>query len=249
MSSTTRIYTIYQILNKVNQKVYIGITTRDNPIDRWNEHLNDYSRLDFILYRAMRKHGIENFEFSVLEQTDSLETLKKLEMRYIQEYNSCGSNGYNMTLGGDGLFGYEHSKETKRKISEANTGKTFSEEHKRKLSEARKNCIQSEETKRKISQSLKGANNPMHGASRSEETKRKISQSKKGKSTGPHSEETKRKMSEAKRGANNPMYGKTISEENKRKISEATKRRIFSEDARRKISEAKKLYWKNKKST
>jgi group I intron endonuclease len=82
--SSNSIYTVYQILNKINHKVYIGITTKRDPVERWNRHLHVYQHGDSILYRSMRKHGIENFEFSVIEQTDSLEALKALESKYIQ---------------------------------------------------------------------------------------------------------------------------------------------------------------------
>jgi len=67
--------------------------------------------------------------------------------------------------------GLNHSKETKRKLSEANKGeknpmygKKFSEEHKRKISE-----------------SQKGEKNHMYGKHRSEETKKKISEAKQNK--------------------------------------------------------------------
>jgi group I intron endonuclease len=214
MSSTTDIYTVYQIKNLVNSKVYIGITTKENPIDRWNEHLKNYLRYDYVLYKAMRKYGLENFQFSIIEQTLDLKEIKLLERKYIQEYNSyCfqeNSNGYNMTLGGDGTFGFEHSQETKRKISKSNKGKTriFTEDHKRKMSEARRGKILSKETRKKISEARKGSNNPMYGKTR------------------VFTEETKRKMSEARKGSNNPMYGKTRthSKKIKRKISESLKK-------------------------
>lgn len=72
------------------------------------------------------------------------------------------------------------SEETKKKISEANKGKTFSEEHKRKISEAKK-----------------GKSNGRKGKHFSEETRRKMSEARKRK---PKSEEWRRKHSEANRG-------------------------------------------------
>lgn len=53
----------------------------------------------------------------------------------------------NKTNGGEGISGFTHSEETRRKISEKNKGKKLTEEHKEKLREANKN--QSEETRRK----------------------------------------------------------------------------------------------------
>ena len=80
MSSTTDIYTVYKILNLVNSKVYIGITTRD-PEVRWKEHIKRYKIRTCALYTAMNKHGIENFVFSVIEQTFTLNELLELETR------------------------------------------------------------------------------------------------------------------------------------------------------------------------
>jgi hypothetical protein len=73
----------------------------------------------------------------------------------------------------------ERTEEWKRKIGEANKGKTHSEETKRKLSEASK------------------GNQNCKGKTLSDETKAKMSEAHKGKT---HSEETKRKMSEAHKG-------------------------------------------------
>lgn len=64
--------------------------------------------------------------------------------------------------GNKNMFGKYHSVETRRKMSDAqsgeknhNFGKKFSEEHRRKLSEAKKGKPRSEETRRKISETLK----------------------------------------------------------------------------------------------
>ena len=92
---------IYQIVNKINQKKYIGKTEKINPEDRWREHLKDAQRdyrKDRALYRAINKYGVNNFEFSILEETNFP---NEREQYYIQYYDTY-HNGYNETLGGDG---------------------------------------------------------------------------------------------------------------------------------------------------
>lgn len=92
---------IYKIENQINHKVYIGKTSHINPQQRWNEHKCDSRNPDRnhrALYQAMNKYGIENFTFSILEETDNPE---EREIDYIQQYNSYHF-GYNETLGGDG---------------------------------------------------------------------------------------------------------------------------------------------------
>jgi hypothetical protein len=127
---------------------------------------------------------------------------------------------HNKTDGGDGVSGYEHSEETKRKLSISRSGennplygKSRSKETRRKISEGHKGKTLPKEIKRKISEAQKGKTH-------SQETRRKISEGHKGKTV---SEETRRKISISKSGENNPFYGKSLSEETKRKISEARK--------------------------
>ena len=62
---------IYKIINKKNNKIYIG-KTEFSIEKRWKEHLRDSKKnLDRPLYRAMNKYGIENFDIEQVEKTDS----------------------------------------------------------------------------------------------------------------------------------------------------------------------------------
>ena len=91
---------IYQIINIVNGKSYIG-KTEYSVSHRWKQHIRackykqNQSRA---LYRAMNKYGIENFKCLELLETD---TPNEDEILYIQKYDTY-HNGYNETLGGDG---------------------------------------------------------------------------------------------------------------------------------------------------
>jgi group I intron endonuclease len=221
---------IYQITNTINGKIYIGKTIK-TPEERFQGHIYDANRLTpnrltrTYLHRAIRKYGKEAFTVSELESGfDSEDALNEAEIRYISELNPQ----YNMTAGGEGISGYEHSEETKKKIGESNKGRhraPMSEESKKKLSEAHKGKKFSEEHKRKISEARKGIKF-------SEEHKRKLSEAMKGKS---QSEETKKKMSDTHKG-------KKLSEEHKRKMSAALSGRNLSEEHKRKVSESLKGY-------
>ena len=52
---------VYKITNKVNPRVYVGLTVCTLE-KRWREHRSAANTgVEKPLYRAMRKHGIENF--------------------------------------------------------------------------------------------------------------------------------------------------------------------------------------------
>lgn len=94
---------IYKITNQINQKVYIGLTTCSLEY-RWSRHLicgRDINN-NKPLYRAMRKHGVNNFTIEQIDQAEDLKQLGILERKYIKEFNSRNINkGYNLTAGGE----------------------------------------------------------------------------------------------------------------------------------------------------
>lgn len=88
----------YKLENKVNGSVYIGIT--EDPESRFANHVwccrNGDERL---LYRAMRKYGMNNFEFEIIAQTPVHEYKWELENILVLQYESHVL-GYNMNKGG-----------------------------------------------------------------------------------------------------------------------------------------------------
>lgn len=99
---------IYKIINNVNDKVYIGQTTTNTKL-RWAQHITEAKSFRFnemILYKSMRKYGIDNFrlleveEISANTKDELIELLNNKEMYYISSYNTLLPNGYNMTIGG-----------------------------------------------------------------------------------------------------------------------------------------------------
>ena len=91
---------IYEIVNDVNNKRYIGKTEFDIN-KRFAEHCKDAFRernAKRPLYRAMKKYGTEHFHISLIEETDCPE---EREVYWINEKQTF-HNGYNATIGGDG---------------------------------------------------------------------------------------------------------------------------------------------------
>lgn len=128
---------IYKITNLVNSKAYIG-QSRDIK-KRWIDHRRKSPHLSNVyLHRSIRKYGIENFSFEVLEECKP-ENLNVLERKYILLHRTLKPFGYNLDLGGGPQK--EISEETREKIRAAtlgnknpNYGKSKSGETRRKLS-------------------------------------------------------------------------------------------------------------------
>ena len=91
---------IYQIVNDINDKVYVG-KTNFSLEKRFKEHCKDVFNRKYEkrpLYSAMRKYGVEHFHIELLEETDNPEEREK----YWIEQKHSYENGYNATKGGDG---------------------------------------------------------------------------------------------------------------------------------------------------
>ena len=111
-----KIYTIYKAINLINDKVYIGFTS--SWPNRINGHNYDrkYGVTDHKpFYKAINKHGWENFIWEAIYQSKDLNhTLNEMEPHFIDEYRSwvgfSDCNGYNVTRGGEGTFGWVRSE-------------------------------------------------------------------------------------------------------------------------------------------
>lgn len=142
-------YDVYKITNKVNNKVYIGITSKGISA-RWKEHIYSAEHgCPFKLHNAIRKYGKENFSIELIDFCNSWEELTEKEQYYISEYKSLQDEyGYNMTEGGDGTFGRCHTEETKEKIRQKAIGREVTEATRLKLSEAGKIITEAREAYR-----------------------------------------------------------------------------------------------------
>ena len=105
-----------------NGKIYIGQTSRTLE-QRKKEHKYSANNIhnNKLLYKSLRKYDmVDNFELIEIDTADTEQELCEKEITYILTYNSyyIDGNGYNMTYGGEGSFGYKHSEETRFKMHE-----------------------------------------------------------------------------------------------------------------------------------
>lgn len=95
---------IYKITNLINGKIYIGQSR--NIKKRWQNHKcaahNPNNKgYNYPLYRAIRKYGIENFRFEIIESC-FIEELNDREKYWISYYHSNDNDyGYNQDDGGN----------------------------------------------------------------------------------------------------------------------------------------------------
>ena len=96
-------YYLYQITNKVNGKIYVGVHKTQNLDD-------GYMGSGKVIRRAIDKHGLENFEKEILETFDSAEAMFAREKEIVTEEFLARSDVYNLRRGGTGGFDYINSQ-------------------------------------------------------------------------------------------------------------------------------------------
>ena len=161
---------------KDNQIVYVG---KDSYIDKNKRHRHHLTSSKYNQQPINRilQNNPDRYTYQVLVwSVEDENTLNALEVQYIRQLQPR----FNFTEGGDGMSGFKHSEETRKKMSESQKGennpmygKTHSEETRKKISESMKEKTHSEETRKKISE-----NNARYwqGKTHSEETRKKMSE-------------------------------------------------------------------------
>ena len=95
---------IYKIINKVNNKIYVGQSI--NIEERWKQHQwkafnSNELAYNSAIHAAFRKYGLENFYYEIIEECLP-EELNEREIYWIEQLQSVVPNGYNILSGGQG---------------------------------------------------------------------------------------------------------------------------------------------------
>lgn len=126
----TQNYSVYKHTSP-NGKIYIGITGQ-KPENRWRNG-SGYKGCDRF-NNAICKYGWENIKHEILYTGFSKAQAEQKEIELIRIFDSTNDkNGYNIENGGN--VSGSHSKQTKLKISNSNTGKKRTSEFKEAIRE------------------------------------------------------------------------------------------------------------------
>lgn len=171
-----RLCGIYKITSPTG-KIYIG-QSKDIQ-KRWRKYrnLDKGTKSQRILWRSFLKHGVESHQFDIIEHCPE-EHLNCSERFWQDEFDVIGKNGLNCILQQYSEKRRVYSKETLEKISGENSaryGKKHSEETKKKISEAHTGKVKTQEHIKNISLANSGEKSIWYGKTHTEETKQKMS--------------------------------------------------------------------------
>lgn len=224
---------VYQILNTVNGKRYVG-----SAVDfrrRWNSHKNKANQglhHNRHFQSAWLTYGENAFVFSVLEYTSRCNAVL-VEQKYIDTFHATdGDYGYNMSPAAGSQLGFKKTAESIEKSASAIRGRKRSAEAVEKTAAAHRGTKRSEAVRQKISEAASRRKRGRHSL----ETRRKISQWQIGRKMSPEAIE---KMAATKRGVKR-------SDESRRKQSETMTGRKMPEATREAVSKALKCVRKSR---
>ena len=145
---------IYAVKNRLSGIMYIG-KCEDDFDRRFREHKRGF-KSNVHLQRAIKKYGIENFDFIILEECNPDLCVQK-EIYWIKYFRDCGNTLYNIAEGGNG--------------GNTRIGMT-KEEYESYLEKIRR--PRSEKFKQEQSERFSGKNNPMYNKKITEDTRKKL---------------------------------------------------------------------------
>ncbi len=238
---------VYAIVNLINNKMYIGSTTRSLRI-RWYGHKCDLKRNKHSnrhLQSAWNKYGSKNFVFKILDEC-RIDDCTDCEQMWIDKFRSINkSMVYNIRKFAENNTGFKHSEKSRIKMSKAQIGRKLSPERKAKISgwkhtpQARLKISKAGIGRKHTKEAIAKMSKRFKGKPLSAEHRANLSKAQRGRK---HTPETRAKMSKSQKGRPSPMKGRHHSPETKLKLSKALRGRIITQEHRTKISSSLKKW-------
>ena len=217
-----KIIGVYKISNNLcpQGKYYIGYSCDIHK--RWGTHrstLKTNKHCNILMQRAYDKYGAECFTYEILQECETEEEAKNIELSYLEDL-TIRDKLYNLHYNSSGGDTMKHHPNREYIIEKRNNAQ------KDKISKMTK-----EERQQKWGQP--GEKNGMYGKTHTDEVKQLYSDIHKGNTYTlglKMSTDQRKRMSEARKGKNtgkeNPFFGKKHSEETMKKIQETKQNNI-----------------------
>lgn len=151
-------WTVYCHTNKINGKMYVGITSKKNSKERWRNGKGYADTPHF--GAAIKKYGWDNFDHEIIAANLTEEEACNFEKLLIKQLNLLDDKyGYNISEGGNKgclfrgerhpMYGRHHTAEANERNRQKHLGKHFnlSQEAKNKISSALKGNTNGKRTK------------------------------------------------------------------------------------------------------
>lgn len=94
------VWSVYVHTNNINNKRYIGITSREYPTERWGKDGSGYESNTYFT-NSIKKYGWSNFSHDIIFKKLTKEQACKIEIDLISTFNTRDREfGYNIASGG-----------------------------------------------------------------------------------------------------------------------------------------------------
>ena len=145
-------YTVYVLINTINNKLYVGTTRKKNIYNRFNYGWGYVNNKPF--FNDIMNYGWDKIEQNIIARNLTADEAYNMEKLLISKFREENPElVYNLDAGGE--HG-KHCRSTIDIIKKANENKVVSEETKTKIREARAKQVFSKETYLKAAEKRRG---------------------------------------------------------------------------------------------
>jgi group I intron endonuclease len=131
-------HAVYKATNRANGKIYVGSAMSFHQRFSTYRNCSNNDAEGGRMYRAIRKHGFDKFQFEILEIVSDASLLIQREQHWLDTLQPFNENGYNICRTAGSCLGKKHTLSAKKKMSESRRGRVITVEWRKNLSIASK---------------------------------------------------------------------------------------------------------------